>query len=156
MYSTLIQKGVLTPAKIAALTGETRTNTYALLNKLEKLRLVRNVGQKTAKYQAENPSSLEILAEKRRKIVSKREQELKNSIPALLDIFYAHNEAPGSRTLTGRDGVKEVHRDVISSYACHASRASVFSRWDWYEVSLRTNHDAGGCLQKPCGNYDLW
>lgn len=33
----------------------------------------------------------------------------------LLDLFYAHNEAPGSRTLMGRDGIKEVHRDVINT-----------------------------------------
>lgn len=115
VYSTLIQKGALAPSEIAMLTGETRTNTYALLNKLEDLHLVRNIGQKTAKYQAENPSNLEILAEKRRKIISKHEQELKNGMSTLLDIFYAHNEAPGSRTLTGREGVKEVHHDVINT-----------------------------------------
>lgn len=115
IYSALIQNGPMAPAKIAELTGETRTNTYALLGKLEKLHLVRNIGQKTAEYQAENPSNLEILAEKRRKIISKHEQELKGGISALLDVFYAHNEAPGSRTLTGRDGVKEVHRDVINT-----------------------------------------
>ena len=34
---------------------------------------------------------------------------------ALLDLFYAHNEAPGSRTLTGRDGIKEIHHDVINT-----------------------------------------
>jgi len=114
-YLTLVRHGILTPAEVAERTGETRTNTYALLNKLEQLHLVRNVGQKLAQYQAENPANLEILAEKRRKIVSKNEQELKGGMSALLDMFYAHNEAPGSRTLTGRDGIGEVHRDVINT-----------------------------------------
>ena len=100
IYTTLVQSGALTPTEIAEQTGETRTNTYALLSKLEGLHLVRNIGQKTARYQAENPANLEILAEKRRKLVS---------------IFYAHNEAPGSRTLTGREGIKEMHHDVIST-----------------------------------------
>lgn len=115
VYLTLVQNGSLTPAEVAERTGETRTNTYALLNKLEQLHLVRNIGQKTARYQAENPANLEVLAEKRRKIISKNEQELKGGMSALLDLFYAHNEAPGSRTLTGRDGIREVHRDVINT-----------------------------------------
>ena len=115
VYMTLVQSGALTPTEIAEQTGETRTNTYALLSKLEGLHLVRNIGQKTARYQAENPANLEILAEKRRKLVSKNEQEMKGGMSALLDMFYAHNEAPGSRTLTGREGVKEVHRDVINT-----------------------------------------
>ncbi len=115
VYMMLVQSGALTPAEVAEKTGETRTNTYALLNKLEQLNLVRNIGQKTARYQAENPANLEILAERRRKIVSKNEEELKGGMSILLDLFYAHNEAPGSRTLTGREGVKEVHRDVINT-----------------------------------------
>ncbi len=115
VYLTLIQNGSLTPAELSEKTGETRTNVYALLNKLEQLHLVQNVGQKTARYRAENPAGLEVLAEKRRKIVSKNEQELKGGMSALLDMFYAHNEAPGSRTLTGREGVREVHRDVINT-----------------------------------------
>ncbi len=113
VYLTLMQNGSMTPAEIAEQTNETRTNVYALLNKLEQLHLVRNIGQKTARYQAENPANLEVLAEKRRKLISKNEQELKGGMSALLDLFYAHNEAPGSRTLTGCEGIKEVHRDVI-------------------------------------------
>lgn len=115
VYLELVQSGELTPAEIAERVGETRTNTYALLNKLESLQLVRNIGEKTARYQAENPANLEVLAEKRRKIVSKNERELKGGMSALLDLFYANNEAPGSRTLTGRDGIREVHRDVINT-----------------------------------------
>lgn len=115
VYMTLVQNGALTPVEIAERTEESRTNVYALLNKLEDLHLVRNVGQKAACYQAENPANLEVLAEKRRKIISKNEQELKGGMSALLDMFYAHNEAPGSRSLTGREGIKEVHRDVINT-----------------------------------------
>lgn len=115
VYLTLAQSGALTPAELAEKTGETRTNTYALLNKLEQLHLVRNIGQKTARYQAENPAELEVLAEKRRKLVSKNERELKGGMSALLDMFYAANTAPGSRTLTGREGLREVHRDVLNT-----------------------------------------
>ncbi len=115
IYLTLAQNGAMTPAELSEKTGETRTNTYALLNKLEQLKLVRNIGQKTAKYRAENPANLEALAERRRKIVSKNEQELKGGMSALLDMFYTANAAPGSRTLTGREGLREVHRDVLNT-----------------------------------------
>ena len=115
IYLELVQNGKLTPAEIAERTGETRTNTYAILNKLEQLGLVRNVGKRVAQYQAENPANLEALAERRRKIASKNEQELKGGMSALIDMFYAANAAPGSRTLTGREGIREIHRDVINT-----------------------------------------
>lgn len=115
VYAALVQNGTLTPVEIAELTGETRTNTYALLGKLEQLRLVKKQSEKPARYQAENPANLEALAERRRKIVSKHEEELKGGMSALLDVFYAHNEAPGSRTRAGRDGIREVHRDVLNT-----------------------------------------
>ncbi len=115
VYLTLMETGAMTPAEIAEATGETRTNVYALLGKLEKMNLVRSMGERPARYQAENPANLEVLAERRRKIITKHEQELKGGMSALLDLFYAHNEAPGSRTLTGREGIKEVHRDVIKT-----------------------------------------
>jgi len=112
-YLALIQNGTLTPARIAEITGEKRANTYALLEKLEKIGLIRGVDAKKATYEAVHPSNLEILAEKRRRAVAKNEQELKANISTLTDIFYAHNEMPGSKTLSGLDGVKEIYMDIL-------------------------------------------
>jgi len=111
-YLALVQNGALTPTQITEITGEKRTNTYALLEKLEKIRLVKKIDTKRATYEAAHPSSLEILAEKRRRFMAKNEQELKANISALTDIFYAHNETPGSKTLSGLDGIREVYRDA--------------------------------------------
>jgi sugar-specific transcriptional regulator TrmB len=112
-YLALIQHGALTPAQNAAKTGETRTNTYALLEKLEKLGLIKKTAASKTAYEAVHPSNLEILAEKRRRLMAKNEQELKANISALTDIFYAHNEMPGSKTLSGIDGIKEVYMDIL-------------------------------------------
>jgi len=114
-YLALIQNGALTPAKISEITGEKRTNTYALLERLSKIGLIKHVDAKKATYVAVHPTNLEILAEKRRRLMAKNEQELKSNISALTDIFYTHNETPGSKTLSGLDGVREVYMDVLRS-----------------------------------------
>jgi len=113
IYLALVRNGALTPTKIAEITGETRTNCYALLEKLEKIKLVRKTDTKKASFEATHPSGLEVLAEKRRRIMSKNEQELKANISTLTDIFYAHNEMPGSKTLHGVDGIKDILMDAL-------------------------------------------
>ncbi len=60
-----------------------------------------------------NPSALETLVEKRRKIMSKNEKFVKDNISTLLDIFYANNEMPGARTLEGIEGLKEAYLDSL-------------------------------------------
>jgi len=112
-YLALVQNGALTPTKIAGVTGETRTNTYALLEKLEKLSLVKNIGAKKTTYEAAHPSNLELLAEKRRRLMAKNEAVVKDNISNLIDLFWANSEMPGSRTLSGMDGIKEVYLDII-------------------------------------------
>lgn len=39
----------------------------------------------------------------------------KQEMSGLLDLFYTYNTTPGSRILTGRDGTREVHRDIINT-----------------------------------------
>lgn len=113
VYLTLIRNGELTPAKIAEITGEKRENCYNITKRLEELQLIEKTGSKKTSYRALNPSKLELLAENRRKTIQKNEQFVKNNMSALLNIFYANNEAPGSRTLEGVDGVEEAYKDAL-------------------------------------------
>lgn len=113
-YLALLRNGTLTPTKISAITGETRTNTYALLDKLNELKLVEKVEKgKTASYMALPPSNLELLAEKRRRAAINDEQNIKNNISVLTDIFYAHSSIPGAKTYIGVEGVKEILKDTL-------------------------------------------
>ena len=113
-YLALLRKGTLRPTEIAEITGETRTNTYALLDKLSELGLVqKSEGGKTARYIAAPPSSLELLAEKRRRAAINDEQNIKNNISILTDIYYAHSSIPGAKTYVGEEGVKEILKDVL-------------------------------------------
>lgn len=113
VYLALVENGALSPAKLAELTGEKRENCYNITKKLQELNLIAETGDKKKSYQALNPSNLEILAEKRRKAVQRNERLLKDNMGSLLDLFYANNELPGSRTLQGLDGIKEAYKDAL-------------------------------------------
>lgn len=113
-YLALLRNGTLTPTKISEITGETRTNTYALIEKLTELGLVQRTEEgKTARYIAAPPSSLELLAEKRRRAAINDEQNIKNNISVLTDIYYAHSSIPGAKTYVGEEGVREILKDTL-------------------------------------------
>lgn len=112
-YLALIRNGELTPSEIANITGEKRENCYNITKRLEELNLIEKTSSKKTTYRALNPSNLELLAEKRRKLLQKNEQVVKQNMSNLLDIFYANNELPGSRTIQGIEGVKEAYNDAL-------------------------------------------
>lgn len=113
VYNFLLQNGAATPTEIAEKTDESRENCYAITKKLSELGLIEKTTDKKAKYRVLNPSAIESLVEKRRKIMAKNEKFVKDNISSLLDIFYTNNEMPGSRTLEGLDGIKEVYNDML-------------------------------------------
>lgn len=112
-YLALIEHGELTPTELAEKTGESRTNGYAIADKLTGYGLaIKKEGKRTT-YAAAHPSALETLAEKRRKVLMRNEQEVKANISPLIDLFYTLREEPGARTLQGIDGLKEVYQDTL-------------------------------------------
>lgn len=112
-YLALIQNGTLTPVELAAGTGESRTNGYAIADKLVELGLATKKDGVRAVYAAAHPSALEALAEKRRKVVIANERTVKDGMSPLIDLFYAHTEQPGTRVLQGIDGIKSVYEDTL-------------------------------------------
>lgn len=112
-YYCLLKNGAQTPLGLSEHIKESRENCYAILKRLTELDLVEQISTKKATYRALNPSNIEVLAEKRRKAMAKNEKVIKDNISSLLTIFYANNEMPGSRTLEGIDGVKEVYNDAL-------------------------------------------
>lgn len=112
-YLALIEHGALSPAQLAEKTGESRTNAYMICDKLASLGLASKKDVKKATYSPNHPSALETLAEKRRKALVRNEQEVKNNLSSLIDLFYTTNELPGTRTLQGIEGIKEVYLDTL-------------------------------------------
>lgn len=113
VYNCLLANGTLTPVEIGEKTGQSRENSYMVAKRLVELGLIEQTEDKKTKYRVLNPSALEVLAEKRRKIMAKNEKYVKDNLSSLLDIFYANNEMPGARTLEGIEGIKEVYRDNL-------------------------------------------
>lgn len=113
-YIALIQKGELSPPEVAKQIGESRTNAYMILAKLEELELIEKV-QKASKltYQPLNPIALEKLAETNTHSVVKAEEDIKHSMPQMLSYFYSFTEKPGIRLLQGTDGLKEIYQDTL-------------------------------------------
>ena len=114
VYLKLIEKGELSPPMVATHAGETRSNAYMILQKLEELGLVEKL-EKTKKitYQPLNPVALERLAEEKRTNAAKVENQLKLAMPQALSYFYSFTEKPGIRLLQGLDGLKEIYKDTL-------------------------------------------
>lgn len=113
-YLKLIETGELTPPQVSKLTGESRTNAYMILQKLEDYGLVEKTkSSKKLKYQPLNPVALERLAEEKRAETSKIENQVKHAMPQMLSYFYSFTEKPGIRLLQGVEGIKEIYRDTL-------------------------------------------
>ena len=132
---------MLIPTELAERTEQSRENCYAVAKRLVELGLIEQVGDKKAKYRALNPSALETLVEKRRRIMTKNEKFVKDNLSSLLDIFYANNEMPGARTLEGIDGIEEVYRDTLRAkkdvYLLRAAADAVLSKDEKSESFLK-------------------
>ncbi len=113
VYVCLLKNGVMTPSELAERTRQSRENCYAIAKRLVELGLIEQTDAKKVSYKVLNPSALETLVEKRRKIMAKNEKLVKDNISSLLDIFYANSEMPGARTLEGIEGIKEVYKDNL-------------------------------------------
>lgn len=114
-YLALIQNGPSTPVQLAQKTDESRTNAYAIADKLAELGLATKEEEPKVRYKAKHPSSVEALAEKRRKVVMQNERAVKQGLSELVNLFYMHSELPGTRTLQGVEGIKTVYRDTLAT-----------------------------------------
>ncbi len=145
VYNHLLKNGVLTPAELADATKQSRENCYAITKRLAELGLIEQVEGKKTAYRVLNPSALETLVEKRRKIMAKNEKFVKDNISSLLDIFYANNEMPGARTLEGIEGIKEVYNDNLrvkkDIYLIHTINSADLGHDDEIDSFMRNYRD---------------
>lgn len=113
-YLALIRNGTLTPPALAKITGETRTNSYTVLDRLVELGLAKKLEKnKKFVYRVENPVALERLANKHRTEALQREKQVKDAMPTLLNFFYTFSEQPGVRFFQGKDGIEEIYDDTL-------------------------------------------
>ncbi|MGB4761860.1 MAG: helix-turn-helix domain-containing protein [Candidatus Saccharimonas sp.] len=114
LYMALLEHGPLSPTELIEYTSETRSNLYATADKLASLGVIeKNTTGKRVIYSAKHPASLEALAERRRKVVVRDEQTVKQGLNPLIDLFYMHNATPGTRHLQGIEGIREIYDDML-------------------------------------------
>ncbi len=116
IYTILVKNSPCPPPKLADLAGESRTNTYKLLDTLEEKGLVsRDETQKKLRYWANNPSNLSENLKKQRTEVEAAEKRYQDSLPAMIDEYFKYSAQPSIRYFHGKDGIKEIYEDQLKT-----------------------------------------
>ncbi|HZL08190.1 MAG TPA: helix-turn-helix domain-containing protein, partial [Candidatus Dormibacteraeota bacterium] len=115
-YAFLAKQGAGPPPAIAQALGESRTNTYNVLEKLLEFGLVKRFRQnKRYVFQAEPPTALEKLAKQRRDAALQQERQLHALMPDMLSQYFDGNERPGVRFFQGESELKDIYMDQIKT-----------------------------------------
>jgi sugar-specific transcriptional regulator TrmB len=113
-YLLLIRSGEQTVPDLVEKLGESRTNTYMILEKLEEMGLVtKHAKPRKTTYRANNPTTLEKLTESRRKTLVEAENRVKASLPQMLSYYYTFAEEPGVRLFQGKDELVKIYEDIL-------------------------------------------
>lgn len=114
-YLALIEHGALSPADLAGITGESRTNGYMICEKLKDLGLaIKKDGAKVT-YVPESPTKLKQLLIQRQRELKAADSELSGALPQLLSIFRLTTDKPGVLHLEGVDSLRQVYDDIIKT-----------------------------------------
>ncbi len=115
-YLILLQAGTLTPLKLMKTSGESRTNAYMSLAKLEELGIaIRDDNAKKLTYLPVSPAKLEQLIHDKQLQLQRQKQELKNQLPELLTTYYSNLVRPGIRFYEGDNSLKKVYQDHLAT-----------------------------------------
>lgn len=114
VYSCLIKNSPIAPPSLAKLIKESRTNTYKLLESLEKLGLAhKDESEKKIKYWAKSPYALIENINRQKSEILLKQEKLKASMPYLEKIYDENNNQPGIRYFPGTEGVIEIYEDML-------------------------------------------
>ncbi len=116
VYSGLLHHGPQTPPALAKLIGDSRTNTYNILEKLIELQIVtkEDVNKKLV-FSCAPPTALENLARSRREAALRQEQTLHATMPELLTTYFRSHEQPGVRFFHGKAELTDIYDDQIAT-----------------------------------------
>jgi len=113
-YMQLIQSGEVPASELAKQIGETRTNTYMVLDKLIAMALVEKREQKkVATFRATNPTNLEKLTTEKKNSINSAESAIKAAMPQLLSYYFTFSSEPGVRFYQGKEGIIKVYEDIL-------------------------------------------
>lgn len=115
-YLALIEHGALTPARLAELIGETRTNGYMVCEKLASLGLAtQKEGTGSQVYFPESPAKIRGLLTSRQKELKNANDALNGILPQLLSEYSLTTDKPGVVYLEGKESLQLLYDDIIAT-----------------------------------------
>lgn len=109
VYDSLLERGELTPSKIALLTGLTRENTYNVANDLIEKGLAERIpNRKIITYRLLDPTNLRNFVERQKAKVDTGEKILNDLYPEISNLYKLSSSKGGIAHFKGTDGIKYV------------------------------------------------
>jgi sugar-specific transcriptional regulator TrmB len=109
-YRALVLKKALRPSQLAKLTGESRSNCYALLDKLVELSLATKVDEnKKFTYYPASPNALKTMLDKRLEETEEKLAELDRRLPQMLSDFHQGGEQPKVKHYKGKAELRDMY-----------------------------------------------
>jgi sugar-specific transcriptional regulator TrmB len=116
-YTALLSRPDWQPSVLAQFVGETRTNTYKILDRLVELGLADRYDKaKKLHYRAANPSRLIELAQELRESRIAAEQDLELNVQHLTQEYVKANEQPGVRFYQGEEAIGDIFKQVAGAH----------------------------------------
>jgi sugar-specific transcriptional regulator TrmB len=113
-YRALVLKKSLRPGQLAKLTGESRTNCYALLNRLVEMGLATKVDEaKKYIYYPASPLALKSMLDKDRQALDNQLQELDRRLPQMLSQYHAGGQQPKVRHYKGEKELRSMYDEQM-------------------------------------------
>lgn len=115
-YNELLLRGPSTVREIEKLTGEQRTNCYAILKSLEDHKLVvRDDLPAVLKFRANDPQLIRKLLIEKQTNLQNVNRYLTNSLPKLNSLYKLTTEQRGVAYFNDVDGLRAVYADMLSA-----------------------------------------
>ncbi len=115
-YSILLAKGSLTATQLARESGESRTNSYMILEKLDRASLVvLDETKAVRRYEAADPSNLQKNLLAKQQDLRKTQQALNKTLPELKSLYNLNKFKPGVVYLEGLKGLEIMLDDIAKS-----------------------------------------
>lgn len=116
LYLLLVENKPLTAAEISKLSGETRTNTYMLLETLEGIGLVNfDDNQPVRRFVCQPPTKLRDIIIERQQQLKQADASLRSILPDLSSKYRLAQHKPGVIYREGLDGLRDVLEDMVRS-----------------------------------------
>ena len=130
-----------------------RTTAYEYVESLlQKGLICKTVGKKRIFYCVENPQKIPKLFEKKKQALDDKKRKMEKYIPELTSLFSASFSRPVVSFYEGKDGIKEIYLQIISTHKIiysFFSPASVFKLFSFKENDelLKQLYENGGELR---------